>query len=126
MESPRSSREIPRKLLRWFNSHKRMFPWRETFENPDPYVILFTELMLLRTKADQVSPVYQEFLANYPTFERLSEAPKKDIIALFSSLGLKWRTDRIMELIEVLKQREEYSSDCYHPSPKSDIQSPTT
>ena len=48
----------------WAERHQRPFPWRET---SDPYAILVVEIMLRRTRADQVIPVYQRFMARFPT-----------------------------------------------------------
>jgi len=45
-------------LIRWFNKNKRDYPWRRT---GDPFRILIAEMMLQRTKADQVLPVISIF-----------------------------------------------------------------
>jgi len=96
---------ITKRLLRWFDRNKRQFPWRETFERPDPYKILFTEIMLQRTTARQVAPVYEEFVKKYPTLEMLSNAPDMDVFGLFSQLGLRWRAKNIAKLIAALRDR---------------------
>src|SRR5437773_5913452 len=103
----RSDATVSSALLRWFDKNKRNFPWRETFEKPDPYVILFTEIMLQRTRAAQVVPVYLEFVENYPTFEQLVKAPRQEVELLFSRLGLKWRTKQVTKLIQCLKREHE-------------------
>jgi A/G-specific adenine glycosylase len=106
VESPHlKSKAIVKGLLRWFESNKRSFPWRETFEEPDPYIILFTEIMLQRTRADQVVPVYSEFINRYPTFEDLARAKKSQVVALFSKLGLTWRAKNVFKLIRVLESQ---------------------
>ncbi len=99
-------RTITRRLLRWFDANKRTFPWRDTFEKPDPYQILFTEIMLQRTNAKQVVPVYKEFVSRYPTFQELSDANENEIVALFLRLGLRRRARRITKLI--LELRDTY------------------
>src|SRR5207247_7240127 len=99
------SRAIAGTLLRWFAKNKRIFPWRTTFEHPDPYLILFTEIMLQRTRAEQVVPVYSKFVEQYPTFMKLSRARSQEVIALFSRLGLKWRAKGVVKLIEVLDKQ---------------------
>lgn len=95
---------VSSELLRWFSKNERHFPWRKTFDNPDPYIILFTEMMLLRTKANQVVPVYNEFVRKYPTFNKLARASNREISSLFSPLGLKWRAKRIIKLTQYLDQ----------------------
>src|SRR5438876_6634907 len=96
---------VKRELLRWFDRNRRTFPWRVTFETPDPYLILFTEIMLQRTRADQVVPIYSEFVKRYPTFGQLSKASERDVETLFARLGLKWRAKNVVKLIRVLKQK---------------------
>ena len=98
-------RAIRRALLRWFDKNRRAFPWRETFESPDPYLILFTEIMLQRTKAEQVVPVYSEFVERYPTFAHLSNASESDVVSLFARLGLRWRARNVVRLIRVLEEK---------------------
>jgi A/G-specific adenine glycosylase len=90
-------------LLSWFDKNGRTFPWRETFEAPDPYIILFTEIMLQRTRAEQVIPIYLEFVRKYPTFEDLSRASEDEIISLFGRLGLRWRAKNVVTLIRQIR-----------------------
>ena len=92
-------------LLSWFDKNGRSFPWRETFERPDPYTILFTEIMLQRTRAEQVIPIYLEFVRKYPTFNELSLASDIDITSLFGRLGLKWRAKNVLRLIRQIKEQ---------------------
>ncbi len=96
---------VVRGLLRWFSKNRREFPWRQTFDTPDPYVILFTEIMLQRTKAEQVVPIYREFLKKYPTFHKIRTASDAEILSLFSRLGLKWRARKVVELIHSLESQ---------------------
>ena|SRR5438309_8982520 len=103
LERANDQTAVSAKLLGWFSVNRRHFPWRETFDRPDPYIILFTEMMLLRTRAEQVVPVYLEFVRRYPTFEKLASAPRREVELLFSSLGLDWRTKRVIKLIRFLE-----------------------
>lgn len=48
-------------LLKWSQKNLRDFPWRRT---KDSYKIIIAEIMLQRTKANQVAPVFQRFIAN--------------------------------------------------------------
>ena len=43
-------------VLQWGKTNMRDFPWRKT---KDPYKILISELMLHRTRAEQVEPGLQ-------------------------------------------------------------------
>ena len=75
--------------MRWFENHGRKFPWRET---DDPFKILVAEMMLRRTKADQVKDVYERLFAEYPDAESIAEANKEKLEAILYPLGLRWRT----------------------------------
>lgn len=53
-----------------------------------PYQVLFTEMLLSRTRAENVEPVAQALFAAYPTVERLAAAPIKDVEKIVFPLGL--------------------------------------
>jgi len=77
------------KIIRWFNTNKRTYPWRET---QDPFKVLIAEMMLRRTKADQVKAVYNRLFAEYPDVETMAKAGNKELEQILYPLGLKWRT----------------------------------
>ncbi|MCM8822873.1 MAG: DNA glycosylase [Candidatus Omnitrophica bacterium] len=47
--------------------------------------------MLRRTKAEQVVPVYEQFIKKFPTIYKLSEANEELLEKILHPLGLKWR-----------------------------------
>jgi len=61
--------------------------------------------MLQRTRAGQVVPVYNEFTHRYPTFILTREENPERIIELFAKLGLRWRAERIIKLLDELSTR---------------------
>jgi len=77
------------KVIRWFNKNKRNYPWRETH---DPFKVLIAEMMLRRTKADQVKAVYDRLFAEYPDVETMAKAGNEELEQILYPLGLKWRT----------------------------------
>jgi A/G-specific adenine glycosylase len=77
-----------RRLLRWYARHGRDLPWRRT---RDPYRILVSEIMLQQTQVERVIPKYHEFLARYPTFERLAAAPPAEVRRTWRPLGYNIR-----------------------------------
>lgn len=82
-------------LEEWGGRHFRSFPWRTT---NDPYHILIAEMMLHRTQAKQVVPIYEQFIKLYPTIKSLAHASQADINELLHPLGLFWRVKFIYEL----------------------------
>jgi len=75
-------------LLTWWHASKRRFPWRET---TDPYKVLIAEILLHRTKAEQVIPLYGKFLRHFPDVKTIAASTPPDIQLLFYSAGLHWR-----------------------------------
>ncbi|MGD0495564.1 MAG: hypothetical protein ABSB28_05935 [Candidatus Bathyarchaeia archaeon] len=82
-------------LLEWAKNNLRDYPWRVT---KDPYKIMIAEIMLQRTRAEQVVPVYQRFLRKYPDLISLSKAPVSDVRLAILSLGLEKRAEGIKQL----------------------------
>lgn len=102
-----SGHEVPVVVLRaaliaWGKKHYRSFPWRETQE---PYRVLIAELMLHRTQARQVVPVYEKFVERYPDVVSLAQVSKEDLRQTLYSLGLRWRIDLIHDLAADLMMR---------------------
>ena len=75
-------------LVRWARTNLRRYPWR--WER-DRFRLLLAEMMLRRTRADQVVPVYEETIKRYATAEELAQAPATDLENLLRPLGLRWR-----------------------------------
>jgi A/G-specific adenine glycosylase len=71
-------------LLAWFDTHQRDLPWRRT---RDPYAIWISEIMLQQTRVNAVLPYYERFLARFPNFEALADAPEVDLLACWAGLG---------------------------------------
>jgi A/G-specific adenine glycosylase len=61
------------------------FPWRE---EESPFLILMSEFMLMRTRADLVVDVFNGFRLLYPTPAALAAAPPEEVATLLTPLGL--------------------------------------
>ena len=84
-------------LLNWAAVSGRDFPWRCI---SDPFVLAVTELMLVRTRADQVATVWDRFFARFKNVEDLAEADSGEAHELLGELGLRWRADLIVEFAD--------------------------
>lgn len=89
---PPLRRRFRRNLLSWYRTHGRTLPWRTT---DDPYHILVSEIMLQQTQVDRVLPKYEEWLAKYPSFEALADAPIEDVTETWRPLGYNIRPRRL-------------------------------
>lgn len=89
MPSAEDIRRFRGKVTRWFDKHHRDYPWRQT---QDPFRVLIAEMMLRRTKADQVKAVYDQLFGEYPDVATMAEAGKEELEQILYPLGLRWRT----------------------------------
>lgn len=92
MTEPRTFVE---EVVAWHASRAREFPWRST---NDAYSVLLGELLLQRTRAENVVPVYEEMLRRWPTPERLARARETTIAKVIHPLGLTRRAPIIRAL----------------------------
>jgi A/G-specific adenine glycosylase len=84
MEGSATRRRFRRRLLEWFDHHKRDLPWRQ---DHDPYRVWLSEVMLQQTRVTAVTNHYQKFLRRFPTIERLASARESSVLAAWSGLG---------------------------------------
>lgn len=93
-----------RVMIAWFKTNGREFPWRKEI---DPYKILMAEVMLQRTRANQVVPVYEDFIDQFPILESVILASPDKIDKYMRKLGLLWRTDSLMKMVRTIS--DEYN-----------------
>ena len=96
---PEDARYFRGRMITWGRQHFSDFPWRKTANR---WHALVAEIMLQRTRAEQVLPVYEEFVSRYESPAGFAESPDP---ALFTSLGLHWRLGRFTALAAVLADR---------------------
>ena len=71
-------------LLQWYDARRRILPWRE---DPTPYHVWISEIMLQQTRVDAVIPYYERFLAALPDVKALAEADEEVCLKLWEGLG---------------------------------------
>jgi A/G-specific adenine glycosylase len=75
-------------LLTWYGTERRELPWRaKPGQQPDPYAVWLSEIMLQQTTIKAVIPYFEAFLAKWPTIEALSAAPRDEVLAAWAGLG---------------------------------------
>ena len=90
------------RLLTWAKYNLRDYPWRR---KKDPYYILVAEFLLQRTDADTVVPIYEVFLTQYPTVEKLANADVEAIAKLLQPLGLFFRAERLSQTAKIIREK---------------------
>ena len=92
---------IAKPLLEWYDSGRRILPWRE---DPTPYHVWLSEIMLQQTRVEAVKPYYDRFLRELPDIASLAAVEEEKLLKLWEGLGyynrarnLKKSAKQIME-----------------------------
>ena len=80
--------EFQQMVLDYYHQHGRPMAWRDT---TDPYKILVSEIMLQQTQVERVLVKYPDFLAAFPDFASLAQAPLADILTVWQGMGYNRR-----------------------------------
>ena len=88
-------------LLRWHAENRRSYPWRE---GVDAWAVLMAEVCLRRTRADQVTPVFEALRRLAPTPAAMISR-SDDVMEAMRSLGLRWRAQNLIDIAEALVDR---------------------
>ena len=73
------------RLLTWYENHGRKnLPWQQ---NPTPYRVWVSEIMLQQTQVGAVIGCYQRFIQRFPTIDALATADIDEVLHLWSGLG---------------------------------------
>lgn len=72
-------------VLDWFTQHGRKdLPWQE---DPTPYRVWVSEIMLQQTQVSTVIDYYQRFMARFPDVHTLASAELDQVLHLWTGLG---------------------------------------
>lgn len=72
-------------LLDWFSlSGRHDLPWQE---NPTPYRVWVSEIMLQQTQVQTVIPYYLRFMQRFPDIATLADASVDDVLTAWAGLG---------------------------------------
>ena len=92
---PADVRYFRERITTWGRQHFADFPWRH---ETNWFHALVAEILLQRTRAEQVIPVYREFVTRFPHPASLAEAGVSQVEAVIAPLGLKWRAKLLPRL----------------------------
>ena len=72
-------------VLHWFDAHGRKdLPWQQ---NPTPYRVWVSEIMLQQTQVTTVIPYFERFMALFPGLDDLARASQDEVLDLWAGLG---------------------------------------
>lgn len=94
MESHQRVNWAGRRLSEQRINPSTVMPWRS---NRTPYRILLAEMLLVRTRADVVSRIYEGLYERYPDIHKLAQAKEDELREILFPLGLSKRTPYIIK-----------------------------
>lgn len=71
-------------LLSWYRARARILPWRE---DPEPYRVWVSEIMLQQTRVEAVKPYFKRFMDAFPTIRSLAQAEDDYLMKMWEGLG---------------------------------------
>jgi A/G-specific adenine glycosylase len=80
--------QLHEKVWGFYREHGRDLPWRE---NPQPYEVFVSEVMLQQTQVGRVLAAYPAFLGRFAGFEALAEAPVAAVLEQWQGMGYNRR-----------------------------------
>jgi A/G-specific adenine glycosylase len=96
--------EFARRVLDWFDAHgRKQLPWQE---NPTPYRVWVSEIMLQQTQAATVVPYYQRFMAQFPDLPTLAAADLDEVLRLWAGLGYYARARHLHQTAQRLHDQQ--------------------
>ena len=88
-------------LLRWYGKERRILPWRE---DPTPYHVWVSEIMLQQTRVDTVIDYYLRFLKRFPDVSSLAEADLDEVLSYWQGLGYYRRCEMLHKAAKTVER----------------------
>ena len=101
-------------LLSWYAAKRRILPWRE---DPTPYHVWLSEIMLQQTRVEAGKAYYLRFLEQLPDIAALAAAPEEVYLKLWEGLGYYSRVRNLHKAAVMIM--EEYGGEM--PSSASEL-----
>lgn len=84
-------------LLAWYDKGRRILPWRE---EPTPYHVWLSEIMLQQTRVEAVKPYYDRFIKELPDIRSLAHVGEERLLKLWEGLGYYNRARNLKKAAE--------------------------
>jgi A/G-specific adenine glycosylase len=98
VSSPSAS--FAERVLAWYDhSGRKDLPWQQ---NPTPYRVWVSEIMLQQTQVQTVIPYYQRFMQRFPDVQTLASASLDAVLHHWSGLGYYARARNLHRTAQIL------------------------
>ena len=99
MENCENLKDLPSRILPWYQENHRDLPWRKDRE---PYHIWISEIMLQQTRVEAVKGYYTRFLTVLPTVQDLAACDDETLHKLWEGLGYYSRVRNLKKAAGVI------------------------
>lgn len=89
-------------LLQWYDYNRRILPWRE---DPTPYHVWVSEIMLQQTRVEAVKGYYDRFLTRLPEIAALAAAEEEELLKLWEGLGYYNRVRNMQKAARIIAEQ---------------------
>lgn len=89
-------------LLEWFYANRRSLPFRQ---NPSPYRVWVSEIMLQQTRVSAALPYYERFMAELPTVQDLAGCGEERLHKLWEGLGYYSRVRNLQKAARLVVEQ---------------------
>ncbi len=86
-------------LLDWYDQNARILPWRE---NPKPYYVWISEIMLQQTRVEAVKSYFERFIHAIPDIHSLAVVDEDKLLKLWEGLGYYNRARNLQKAAVIL------------------------
>lgn len=90
---------LAKPLLAWYHQNRRQLPFRE---DPTPYHIWVSEIMLQQTRVSAALPYYHRFTERLPTVAALAACSEDELHKLWQGLGYYSRARNMQKAAQLL------------------------
>ncbi len=89
-------------LLIWYDRNRRVLPWRE---DPTPYHVWLSEIMLQQTRVEAGKAYFQRFIQALPDIASLAAAPEDVYLKLWEGLGYYTRVRNLHKAAVIIMEK---------------------
>ncbi len=89
-------------LLRWYQQHQRVLPFRT---DPSPYHVWVSEIMLQQTRMSAALPYYERFMDALPTVSDLAACKQERLYKLWEGLGYYSRARNLQKAAQIIVEQ---------------------
>lgn len=95
----KNRKKLSTRVLSHYKENRRILPWRE---DPTPYHVWISEIMLQQTRVDTVIPYFERFVQTFPTIRALAEGDEDTLLKLWEGLGYYSRARNIHKAAKLI------------------------